>query len=208
MRLEPVLIKVPHGSRRTEALCGVFAGLHREGAPNDVLSKIGASFLKDLFYPGLLGSSQAVVYEALEGEEPVGFVAAALDMKHCLRQIVLSRPLLSVWHGFSSVLLRPGMWKSFIEALSIEAPGQSRGAAEIIMITVAAAYQGQGLGTVLLSKLNSELKKRGVQACLARVREDNLHALRMYGKAGYHEIGSVDFNGGKWRWLECRITGI
>jgi ribosomal protein S18 acetylase RimI-like enzyme len=137
----------------------------------------------------------------MEGETVAAFVAVALDMKQCLRQIVTSHPLRSAWYGFSCVLLRPRLWGAFLEAMRLHAPELAQPTAEILMITTAAEYRGHGHGVRLLSILDEALSSRGVQACLARVREDNPHALAMYKTSGYHEIGSVAFNGNQWKWL-------
>jgi len=78
---------------------------------------------------------------------------------------------------------------------SVVMSSSSQSTVEILMITTATEYRGRGFGVKLLSMLDDDLGKRGIQVCLARVREDNAHAMAMYKTIGYHEIGSVTFNG-------------
>lgn len=188
-------------SNRLQVMCGALARLHAAGAPNDLMTQIGADFLENMFYRGLLVSPQAVVLTIMDGETLAAFAAVALDMKRCLRQIVASQPLRSVWYGFSHVLLRPKLWGPFIEAMLLHTPEHTQTTAEILMIATADTYRGRGLGVKLLSVLDDDLQRRGVQACIARVREDNVYAIEMYERNGYHEMGSVTFNGGQWKWL-------
>lgn len=196
-------------NNRIQMLCGVLARLHASGAPNDLMTKIGTDFLENLFYRGLIVSSHAVVLTIMDDEENlIAFTAAALDMKRCLRKIVISQPLRSLWYGFSRVLFQPKLWRPFIEAISLNTPEQSQPFAEIIMIATADTYRGRGFGVKLLSMLDNDLRRRGIQACLARVREDNIHAIRMYESVGYHEIGSITFSGSHWKWLVHEVPEI
>lgn len=205
MKTDFVTARLLHQDSKLQAVCGTLAKLHAIGAPDDLLTQMGVDFLKNLFYPGLLGSSNAVVLTVMDEETVAAFVAAAVDMQRCLREIVMSRPLRSVWYGFSSVLVQPRLWRGFLEATQVSAPEHAQPAAEILMVTTAINYRGRGLGRRLLLTLDEDLRRRGVRACIARVREDNTHAMRMYENSGYRDIGAVTFNGSQWRWLAHEV---
>lgn len=201
MQIEFITSRELHGKGCLESVCKSLAELHVTGVPNDLMTLLGADFLETLFYRGLLDSPHAVVVTIMDGETLAAYAAVALDMDRCLREIVISSPLRSVWFGFSRVLLQPKLWLPFIGAMRLDAPEHLKSASEILMIATADAYRGQGLGAKLLLAIDEDLRKRKVQACLARVREDNFHAMKLYKKNGYYEIDSVVFNSRQWKWL-------
>ncbi|MFW6111245.1 MAG: ribosomal protein S18-alanine N-acetyltransferase [Thermoproteota archaeon] len=56
----------------------------------------------------------------------------------------------------------------------------------ILTLDVSPTYHGQGIGTLLLQRMEEELRNKGVKLCSLEVREDNTPALNLYQKAGYH----------------------
>ncbi len=206
MKTDLITLEMLSNNNLLKTTCETLATMHAAGAPDDLMSKIGIGFLKNLFYKGLFKTSKSLVLAIIDNETIVAFVAATFDMKQCLRQIVISRALWSVWYGFSHVLFQPKLWRPFIEAMRLNTPDQQQPAAEILMIATADAYRGRGFGVRLLSAIDDEMQRRGVQACLARVREDNIYAIRMYERNGYREIASVTFNGSKWKWLVRELS--
>lgn len=60
--------------------------------------------------------------------------------------------------------------------------------ADVMTIAVAPAYQGQGLGRVLLNTLVAEAAGSGAQALFLEVRADNAGALRLYAGAGFERV--------------------
>jgi ribosomal protein S18 acetylase RimI-like enzyme len=182
-------------------MCGTLARLHLAGSPDDLMSRIGESFLKDLFYRGVMVSPGCVLVVAVDKETVVGFLAATLNMRSSLRQIAMSRPFKSLWYGFRYVFLKPKLWKPFIDALHIGIPSGTDSGAEILMVMTSTAYRGQGVGKRLLLMLNDYLKEQNTFRSIARVRADNLPALVMYEHGGYREVGSITFDGIQWKWL-------
>jgi len=55
-------------------------------------------------------------------------------------------------------------------------------------IEVIGPYRRKGIGTLLLSKLEEVLRKRGARECYLEVRTDNKPAIRLYEKMGYELI--------------------
>ena len=61
-------------------------------------------------------------------------------------------------------------------------------ASDIMTIAVDPAYQGAGLGHLLLTELIDRAARRGASALLLEVRDDNTAARRLYERAGFSEI--------------------
>ncbi len=59
----------------------------------------------------------------------------------------------------------------------------------LLNIAVSKAYQGRGLGKVLLSLVEEEMRKRGARMMYLEVRKDNIRAIEFYESQGYHVSG-------------------
>lgn len=197
--------KLSYG-RDARELCHRLAEIHTECAPDDLLTRLGTGFLANLFYPWLIKNDSSIVYGIKDGEVLTSFVAATIGSHSSLKSIFMHQPVLSMWYGFSRVALKPSVWNTLSEALLIKTPKTTLPYSEIMMIASAIKCRGRGYGAKLLSTLDSELKKLGIRTSLARVRDDNVIALKMYDKYGYKEIGSIVFNGVKWRWLTLDLV--
>lgn len=62
----------------------------------------------------------------------------------------------------------------------------------ILTIDVSPSHRRRGIGQLLLKEMESIFAKKGVQACLLEVREDNVAAISLYRKVGYKEIGRLE----------------
>ena len=60
---------------------------------------------------------------------------------------------------------------------------------DIQTLSVDTAYQGQGLGQLLLDDLEAEARRRKVEAIFLEVRIGNDPAIGLYRKNGYQELG-------------------
>src|SRR3954452_23571431 len=71
--------------------------------------------------------------------------------------------------------------------------------AEILSVAVARAWQGRGLARRLLDLHLRRLAGLRLTAVFLEVGEDNLPALRLYARAGFHEVGRRPgyYSGGK-----------
>ncbi|MDO6385481.1 MULTISPECIES: ribosomal protein S18-alanine N-acetyltransferase [Uliginosibacterium] len=61
--------------------------------------------------------------------------------------------------------------------------------AHLLIISVSPAWQGMGLGRQLLDHLCLCAAEQGAREMFLEVRPSNLHALALYGKRGFAEIG-------------------
>ncbi|MBP0597072.1 ribosomal protein S18-alanine N-acetyltransferase [Herbaspirillum sp. LeCh32-8] len=61
--------------------------------------------------------------------------------------------------------------------------------AHLLNISVAAAHQHQGLGRQLLNRATDVARKHAMRTMLLEVRESNVHAIKVYKRYGFAEIG-------------------
>lgn len=61
--------------------------------------------------------------------------------------------------------------------------------AHLLNISVATAYQHQGLGRMLLDQATAVARQHQMRTMLLEVRESNTHAARVYRRYGFTEIG-------------------
>lgn len=72
------------------------------------------------------------------------------------------------------------------------------GEAHVLNIAIDNNYQGRGLGKLVMNKLLSIAKDKGVKSSYLEVRQTNTIAISMYEKLGFIEIGRrVDYYGTK-----------
>lgn len=61
--------------------------------------------------------------------------------------------------------------------------------AELFTIGIKTAFQGQGLGRMLLESALAACVRRGARCCFLEVRESNAPALALYRRCGFTQIG-------------------
>jgi ribosomal-protein-alanine N-acetyltransferase len=76
----------------------------------------------------------------------------------------------------------------------------------IITINVAVAYRRKGIGTRMLSEIETILKQKGIAEIQLEVREDNSAALKLYQKNGYKRIGKLENYYGRKHGLHLKKT--
>ncbi len=74
----------------------------------------------------------------------------------------------------------------------------------IMTVDVAPSYRRIGIGTRLMSEVESILKQRNVSECQLEVREDNVAAVSLYRKLGYRQVGVLEGYYGKTNGLYLR----
>ena len=67
----------------------------------------------------------------------------------------------------------------------------------IITINVAPNYRRKGIATKLLHEIENLLKQKSINQCRLEVREDNKHAIILYKKLGYKNVGILENYYGK-----------
>ncbi|WP_420809770.1 ribosomal protein S18-alanine N-acetyltransferase [Herbaspirillum robiniae] len=91
----------------------------------------------------------------------------------------------SLYSGYQAQTLRDGdhaLLGYFLVMLAVEE-------AHLLNISVAAAHQHKGLGQMLLNQATMLAGRHGMRTMLLEVRESNAHAIKVYRRYGFSEIG-------------------
>ena len=91
----------------------------------------------------------------------------------------------SLYSGYQAQTLRDGahvLLGYFLVMLAVEE-------AHLLNISVAAAHQHQGLGQLLLNQATALARSNEMRTMLLEVRESNTHAIKVYKRYGFSEIG-------------------
>jgi ribosomal-protein-alanine N-acetyltransferase len=114
-----------------------------------------------------------------------------IDAVAAIENAVYSHPwtrgnfLDSLYSGYQAQTLRDGdrnLLGYFLVMLAVEE-------AHLLNISVAAAHQHQGLGQLLLDRATALARRHGMRVMLLEVRESNVHAIKVYRRYGFSEIG-------------------
>ena len=172
------------------------AQLHvRSGTPG-LLTDLGESFLKDVYYRGLLESSLGHGLGIDVGEELAGFVTYSEHSEQLFDEIARRRPVHLVLAVLRAALRRPRLVQDVVESRRIVgAPGLGREVTgEVVSLEVAARYQGLGLGFFLLEAavlaINGPVK--------ARILHGHTEVGRLYERLGFQERASFRMHRRDW----------
>lgn len=92
----------------------------------------------------------------------------------------------------AGLLPMPGVWLTLVreqgEIVGFALARVVVREAELLLLAVGKASQGNGVGQLLLDHFIANAKRRGAEHLHLEVREGN-HAVRLYKRAGFREIG-------------------
>ena len=92
---------------------------------------------------------------------------------------------------FEEFGIAAALWLELRASFSEPPAYQVRGdEAFIYNVVVTAAWRGKGAGDFLLDHLHAEAERRGKRQVLLEVAANNLHAVRLYQRHGYHVVRS------------------
>jgi len=167
------------------------ARIHKTEIHQGFLSSLPISFLEN-FYEALILSPGSFCVVAKEVDEVVGFISGVTSLrgfyKYFLRHYF--------FQSFPTLL--PKVFSSFkkiIETLLYPAKEKALPPAELLTIAVVKNFQGQGVGSQLLSVFLAEMKKRNVKECKVLVGASLAPAIRFYEKNGFVFIKSISVHG-------------
>lgn len=173
------------------------ADLHRATMPTSVMGRLGPSLLAH-YYRWVAGSGSERLFVVRHGEDIAG-AAVVSDAP----QTVASRFASSGAVTFAAALLkstatdaafRHDLWAYLRETVSgrNEAPH----APELTQIFVAPDWQDRSLGTTLLTRVEVDLRRRGIADYYARtVVKENGRTLAFYERRAFTRVGEVRFCG-------------
>ncbi len=184
----------------TRADLPAMARIHVASGTPGLLTDLGEAFLRDVFYAGLLESrfGRGSVVE-VKGEV-AGFVTYSPDSDALFRDIFRPRLIPTLKALVRASVRKPRVLVHFAETVltAERAGGASTIAAESVSLEVAPAYQGLGLGFVLLQAAVGNLRAAGATAVKARILQCNQEVERLYPPLGFRQGPSFRLHGRDW----------
>jgi GNAT superfamily N-acetyltransferase len=161
---------------------------------------MGEAFLRDVFYAGLLASSvgKALVIEI--GGNVVGFVTYSPDSGRLFGEIFRRRMGSTLLALARASLHKPRVSVDFAQTVfTVDRTGEGSDIqAESVSLEVASAFQGLGLGFLLLQSAVTDLRAAGATRIKARILEDNRAVERLYPPLGFRRGATFRLHGREW----------
>ena len=184
----------------TTADLGAMARIHAHSGTPGLLTDLGEPFLRDVFYAGLLASplGHALVIEV--GGNVAGFVTFSPDSETLFSDIFRHRLGATLRASTRASVRRPRIAIDFVETV-FNVRGGGEGAdirAESVSLQVAPAFQGLGLGFLLLQSGVDALRASGVMRIKARVLAENRAVERLYPPLGFMRGSQFRLHGRDW----------
>lgn len=163
-------------------VCAV-ADIHTDALPDDLLPRLGRSFLAKNYYASILKSKYSTVIVAELDNRIVGFVNLSFNAtKHAIWFLLTNLPSLlisSVRLCFKDRTFIFNMLFSFLNNAAVDIP---KGAAEISFIAVDPSCHGKGVGKKLVEESNKTALQRGISQLFTKTLSSNIHVQNMYIK--------------------------
>ena len=170
------------------------ARLHAEGIQEGFLSSLGPRFVAHL-YRAMAGSASATLFVARdEAGEVIGFVAGAASPGAFYREFFRR-------HGLrAGVLLagravRPSVLRRILETVR-HVGKEGGGGPELLSIAVGPPARRTGLGSLLVRRLEEDLRGRGSERLAVVVGYSNAAARAFYERLGFHALGGLEVHEG------------
>lgn len=160
--------------------------VHIDAFPNFFLTDLGQSFL-ETYYKSVQEEESGVVLAYEEDGRIIGFCAGCVLSKGFNSKLVKHNlyeyGLLCVRLCFTHPKKIVHLIKNFTKSASVEDKGQY---AELLSIGVSPSVQNSGVGKILLSELEKDLKFKGAsELSLTTDFYENEKVLRFYSKMGF-----------------------
>lgn len=174
--------------RAEKSDAGIIASLHKDNINKGFLSSLGKSFLRSLYI--YLIKKELVIVER-DGKKITGFVSYSYDSSGIIKRFIYSRPLVLFTILFS-LIKKPSLFRSLFE--TIKAPVKSNDQSqlnetlptgELLSISVDPKYQKSGIGAILLSALEAELRRSNIKAYKVVAGNKLAGANKFYRKNGF-----------------------
>jgi GNAT superfamily N-acetyltransferase len=176
------------------------AHIHATSGTPGLLSDLGEAFLRDVYYAGLLASpvGQARVIEI--GGNVAGFTTYSLDSRRLFSEIFHRRIPSTLLAIARASLRRPRVALDFAQTvLTVDKTGEGSDiAAEAVSLEVAPAFQGLGLGFILLQAGVNELRAAGATRIKARILAENVAVERLHPPLGFRRGATFRLHGRDW----------
>jgi GNAT superfamily N-acetyltransferase len=184
----------------TTADLGAMAHIHATSGTPGLLADLGETFLRDVYYGGLLASplGKALVIEI--GGKVAGFATYSLDSSRLFSEIFRRRPGRTLLALGRASVRKPRVLVDFAQTvLSVRKVGDGWDIpAEAVSLEIAPAFQGFGLGFVLLQSAVNDLRAAGATRIKARILAENHAVERLHPPLGFRRGASFRLHGRDW----------
>jgi Sortase and related acyltransferases len=184
----------------TPADLGAMAHIHATSGTPGLLTDMGESFLRDVYYTGLLASpvGKALVIEI--GGSVIGFVTYSPDSGRLFSQIFRRRIGATLVALVRSSFRKPRVLVDFVQTVvTIDKTGEGSDIpAEIVSLEIAPAQQGVGLGFFLLQSAVADLQAAGTKRIKARILVENRAVERLHPPLGFRRGAQFRLHGRDW----------
>jgi GNAT superfamily N-acetyltransferase len=175
--------------------------LHDQGLYQSFLRQLGLPFLTTLYRYFI---THELVYVNLEDTQVKGFISAFLSTNKVMRRFITSSPA-GLLHILLAVIRRPSLLKSIYETYrsthtvsrlsSASNPTVFLPTVELLSIVVASTTRQGGIGTRLLTALETALQRKGVEHYKVVAGSKLTGANRFYIKNGFEKVARVKIHG-------------
>ncbi len=184
----------------TPADLGAMAHIHATSGTPGLLTDMGESFLRDVYYTGLLASpvGKALVIEI--GGSVIGFVTYSPDSGRLFSQIFRRQIGATLVALVRSSFRKPRVLVDFVQTVvTIDKTGEGSDIpAEIVSLEIAPAQQGLGLGFFLLQSAVADLQAAGTKRIKARILVENRAVERLHPPLGFRRGAQFRLHGRDW----------
>lgn len=171
----------------------VVAALHIEGITAGFISSLGKE-LVEFLYEGIVASSQAFGFVAVEDGRVIGFITC-VESVASIYKYILRNHFFKLVLAILPKLLRLSNVKDVIETLFYPSgAGKDLNCAEIVAIVVDGRWRGKGVGRSLIQKAVDETGRRGMEKIKVMVGEP-LSANEFYKHLGFELVGQYRQHG-------------
>jgi len=179
---------------------GTMAHIHATSGTPGLLSDLGEPFLRDVYYGGLLASpvGKALVIDV--GGNVAGFATYSPDSSRLFSEIFRRRIGGTLLALARASVRRPRVVLDFAQTIfSVRRAGEGWDIpAEAVSLEIAPAFQGFGLGFVLLQAAVADLRAAGVTRIKARILVENRAVERLHPPLGFHRGATFRLHGRDW----------
>jgi ribosomal protein S18 acetylase RimI-like enzyme len=165
------------------------AGLHHQVLYQTLNSRLGISFLEDL-YSSLLDDSSANGWVALQKGRLAGFISLTTNLEQTKKQVAQNMPLKDRFIAALHILTS---FKDLQEFVSHEiffriCLMQKKPFPVILTLGVDPAFQGKGVSTALINEAKNTFSKKGPLPFFVDTRQENQRAVAFYEKVGFKKF--------------------
>ena len=195
-------LQTPEFSIRTMAANDIegVVEVHIKSFPNFFLTCLGETFLK-IMYREILNDPTGVALCAVSPENTVfGFVVGVQEQTRFYKRLAMKKCLSFALASSMSALKNPRIIPRLFRALTYSSKSQSAACPALLLsIAVRNGMQGNGIGKLLLVKINERMAQNGIdRVSLTTDRDNNSGANSFYVRAGFSVTSQYKTPEGRW----------